>query len=156
MRPTAGSERHAVAWCLLARSERKDLPIGMLTAVPAYASPYPNEDNDLGFVWYLSDAPIELYAQRQIPQASGVASALLDIAIQTRLDLLGDAAIFLHADPAGGAKLIRYYEDKCLMTRLWHDKRISPVRSIKAGEYFAMTHDQAMRFAKKFDRLRIV
>lgn len=155
VRPTARFAQRAVAWCLVVLGEDgRQLPIGLLTAVPAYASPYLEDNTELGFVWYLSDAPAEHYLQRGMPRVSGVASALLDIAIQTRLDLIGNAAIFLHADPAGGEKLLTFYGDKCGMTRLWHDKRISSVRSVKAGEYFAMTHVQAMTFAAKFDPLR--
>ncbi|RDU97624.1 hypothetical protein DWV00_17250 [Trinickia dinghuensis] len=155
VRPVARRDRRAVAWCLVVLGEDgKQLPIGMLTAVPAYASPYVDDDSELGFVWYLSDAPTEHYLQRGMPRVSGVASALLDITIQSRLDFVSDAAIFLHADPAGGTKLLEFYEDKCGMSRIWHDKRISSVRSVKAGEYFAMTDAKARTFASKFDPQR--
>jgi hypothetical protein len=144
----------AVAFCILAQTGRERTPIGMLTAVPAYASPYPGDTAKLGFVWYLSAAPAEHYAARGLRRVSGVAYALLDIAIQTRLDLGESAAIFLHADPAGGEQLIAFYVDKCGMTRLWDNKPISLVRQVRAGEYLAMTHAQAMQFAARFDSFR--
>lgn len=147
-------ERH-VAWCVMARAEEGRIPIGMLTAVPAYASPYPSEDAKLGFVWFLSDSPAEHYQINGLPRMFGVAYTLLDIAVQSRLDLGQDAAIFLHADPAGGPKLTAFYEAKCGMTRLWHEKRLSAVRSVIPGEYFAMTAEQATQFCGRFDPLRM-
>ncbi|VWD46854.1 hypothetical protein BCO18175_07309 [Burkholderia contaminans] len=155
VRPTARRDQRAVAWCLVVLGDDgKQLPIGMLTAVPAYASPYRGDESELGFVWYLSDAPTEHYLQRGIPRVSGVASSLLDTAIQSRLDLVKDAATFLHADPGGGKKLLEFYEDKCGMDPVQEDKRISLVRSVTAGQYFAMTHAKALTFAAKFDPLR--
>ncbi|MBY4870750.1 hypothetical protein K6W76_30355 [Burkholderia anthina] len=157
VRPHAGPEQRAVAWCLVALDgQGMQLPIGMLTAVPAYASPFPNDNAELGFVWYLSDAPMEHYVHRKMPRVSSVAQALLDIAIQTRLELINSAAIFLHADPAGGTKLLKFYKDKCGMVCLQEDKRISLVRSVRAGQYFALTHAQGEAFAGKFDPLRIL
>ncbi|KVD05526.1 hypothetical protein WI77_27005 [Burkholderia ubonensis] len=154
LRPAADLTRRAVAWCLSVVGEEGQVPIGMLTAVPAYASPFVGDDGKLGFVWYLSDAPAEHYVAVGMHRVTRVASALLDIAIQTRLELMGDASIFLHADPRGGGKLLTFYEDKCGMTRLWDEKRISLVRSVKAGQYFAMVHEQALQFAARFDPLR--
>lgn len=153
-RPGAAPAERAVAWCVTAATEDGPIPIGMLTAVPAYASPYLGEHAKLGFVWFLSDAPAEHYQLNGLPKMFGVAYTLLDIAVQSRLDLGEDASIFLHADPAGGPKLIAFYETKCRMTRLWHEKRLSAVRSIVPGEYFAMTAEQANEFCARFDALR--
>jgi hypothetical protein len=65
------------------------------------------------------------------------------------------ASIFLHADPAGGERLVQFYSDNCGMTRLWHQKRISLVREVRPGEYFAMGNDQALSFCTRFDSLRV-
>lgn len=148
-----GTER-AVAWCIVAEAQEGLVPVGMITAVPAYASPYPDDEAKLGFVWYLSNAPTEHYSKVGLPPLLGVAYTLLDIAIQTRLDVGADGSIFLHADPAGGDKLIEFYEDKCRMTRLRHSKRISLVREVTPGEYFAMGNDQALAFCARFNEYR--
>jgi hypothetical protein len=148
-----GAER-AVAWCIVADVAEGPIPIGMITAVPAYASPYPNDDAKRGFVWYLSNAPTEHYNKVGCPPLLRVAYMLVDIAIQTRLDVGADASIFLHADPAGGDKLTELYEGKCGMTRLRHFKRISAVREVTPGEYFAMENDPALAFCARFDESR--
>lgn len=153
-RPAAAPAERAVAWCVMAATDLGPIPVGMLTAVPAYASPHLGDEAKLGFVWYLSNAPAEHYQVSGLPQMFDVAYALLDIAIQSRLDFGEDAAIFLHADPAGGPKLIGFYEVKCGMTRLWHEKRLSPVRTVVPGEYFVMTAEQATTFCARFDEQR--
>ncbi|XUW93147.1 hypothetical protein OH764_33785 (plasmid) [Burkholderia sp. M6-3] len=148
-----GAER-AVAWTIVAEVSEGWVPVGMLTSVPAYASPYPGDHSKLAFVWYLSNAPREHLDRVGLPPLLGVAYMLVDVAIQTRLDLGGDASIFLHADPAGGEKLVEFYERKCRMARLWNEKRISLVRKVEPGQYFAMANEQARDFCARFDKYR--
>jgi hypothetical protein len=104
---------------------------------------------------YQTRPPSEHFLAKGMPPVLGVAYTLLDTVIQSRLDFCQDAFIFLHADPAGGPKLISFYADKCGMTRLWHEKKISAVREIVPGEYFAMRHDEAVKFCARFDAFRV-
>jgi hypothetical protein len=152
---TRKSPERARAWLVAARVVEGLVPIGMLTEVPAYASPHEHDPTaKLGFVWYLSNAPTEHYRNVGLPSIRNVAYVLLDVAIQSRLQSCGDAAIFLHADPAGGEKLVTFYGEKCGMTRLWSDKQLSPLRKMIPGEYFAFEHEKALLFAKFLDPLR--
>lgn len=151
-RPPAERAR---AWLVAAKVVEGLVPIGMLTEVAVYASPYQDDETKkLGFVWYLSNAPMEHYRKVGLSPLRNVGYVLLDVAIQSRLQSSGDGAIFLHADPAGGDKLSTFYGEKCGMTRLWSEKRLSPFRKMIPGEYFAFTHEEALSFAKRLDPLR--
>lgn len=153
-RPGAAPAERAVAWCVMATTDQGPIPVGMLTSVPAYASPHLDDNGKLGFVWFLSGAPAEHYQGIGLPRMFGLAYTLLDIAIQSRLDFGEDGSTFLHADPAGGPKLIDFYQVSCRMTRVWHEKRLSAARTVVPGEYFAMTSEQAAAFCARFDSQR--
>lgn len=58
-RPGAAPAERAVAWCVMATTDQGPIPVGMLTSVPAYASPHLDDNGKLGFVWLLSGAPAE-------------------------------------------------------------------------------------------------
>jgi hypothetical protein len=95
-----------------------EFPIGMLSMVPILNCAVSGNFCDLGFCWYLSDAPAEAYRQvLKIPPIKGVAAALIDCSIQATLDVSGDRTHLLHADPNGGDKLISFYKG-CNMTQL--------------------------------------
>jgi hypothetical protein len=71
------------------------------------------------FVWYLADAPRDLYVLGwRIPPIQGVPRALIDCAPQQGFDLGCDGSTLLHAAPEGGDKLIRFYGTGCGMTRV--------------------------------------
>jgi hypothetical protein len=131
------------------------VPIGLLTMVPEFVCTVQQHSRPRGFVWYLSDAPREHYAQLQVERARGVAPALLDIAIQTRIDLGVDRCTILHADPNGGPDLSAFYR-RCKMNQLPRGQGISPLRPgwRNDGRYFQMDDPTAMQFCAGFDLSR--
>jgi hypothetical protein len=132
-------------------------PIGMLTAVPQLMCNVFANTRHRGFVWYLSDAPAEAYRQiLKTRPIKGVAPALIDCSIQATLDLTGDAAHLLHADPAGGDKLIDFYNDRCKMIRLpaSHGPITPFFRRRNADEYFYFDHAGAAAYSAAYDLRR--
>jgi len=152
------SPHPAFAWSLVLRSEdgADQVPIGMLTVAPQFHATLAGPPRDRAFVWYLADAPVEFYQHLQIEEAHGVASALVDTAIQTRLDLLAgiDASTFLHADPAGGPRLIAYYSKHGMTRVMGSGPRVSLCRPFKTGEYFLMDDPLARSFCARLNPYR--
>lgn len=138
-RRVSRSER-AYAWALLLKGANgaPGIPIGLLTVVPDYNANVMGSKQGRAFVWYLADAPKELYSTLGLAAARGVATTLLDSAVLNRLDLcLSDVCTFLHAAPEGGPKLLRYYKETAKMTQIQGDwPRISLGRPYRNGEYF--------------------
>jgi hypothetical protein len=156
LRPLSSAREQAHAWCLELSGTGGGVPIGLLTAVPAYGSPVQGDPSKMGFVWYLADAPAEFYVTMRLDPVAGVARALIDTAIQMRLDLDDDAAVFLHADPKGGRKLIEFYGERCGMTRIDNPKRyISPFRRAVPDEYFYLDDQAGRRFCATHDDRRM-
>ncbi|WP_322070605.1 hypothetical protein [Paraburkholderia bannensis] len=155
LRPLADVRERAHAWCLELAGADGGVPVGLLTAVPVYASPILGDGSKLGFVWYLADAPTEFYVTMRLDPVAGVARALIDTAIQMRLDLGVDASVFLHADPKGGRKLIEFYGGRCGMKRVDKPKRyISPFRRGMPGEYFYLDDEAGRAFCAAHDARR--
>jgi hypothetical protein len=147
----------AVACCLTLAGEEADwVPVGMLTVVPRFRCTVDGANRDRSFVWYLSDAPEEHYRKLRIEPMQGVARALIDTALQARIDLGFDAAALLHAAPEGGGKLQKFYEKACGMTRVvGGSERISALRAMRPGEYFKMDGRAAQAFCSRHDIYRI-
>lgn len=132
-------------------------PIGMLTMVPQLMCNVFTDTRHRGFGWYLSDAPAETYQRiLKTRPIKGVAAALIDCSIQATLDLTGDAEHLLHADPAGGQRLVRFYRDRCKMTQLpaAHGPITPFFRRKNADEYFHFDHAGATAYSAAYDPRR--
>jgi len=83
-------------------------PVGMVLLIERY--PYlANPSQDSTFVWFLSAAPAEaLKSFDGIPLSLG--GVLLDIAITTSINTGTEGRIALHCAPAGGPRLLKFYE----------------------------------------------
>jgi hypothetical protein len=98
----------------------------------------------------ISNAPLEFFRDTiDVPALEGIAEALLDTAIQTRIDFCNDATTLLHADPDGGPRLRAFYKDLG-MKELAMSERVSLFRRAKPGEYFAFSDENARGFAGRF------
>lgn len=147
----------ALAWCLVISdaSSGKQFPVGMLTVVPKFSCNVNNDIRQRTFAWYLSDAPTEVYDALKIERIRGVATALIDTAIQSGLDLKGDGTLLLHADPEGGTKLVKFYGQKCGMMQLPNPHPpISTWRKNNPHEYFVLDAVKARLFCAKYDGSR--
>ena len=100
--------------------------------------------------------PIRSYDEvLKIERVRGVATALLDTAIQSGLDLGAEGTMLLHADPTAGPKLIKFYSGRCGMTQLSQsDPPISTLRRLNPEQYFVMDAATAMSFCAKYDLRR--
>lgn len=144
----------AAGWCMSLELGDVNMPIGMLTAAPAFMCNVRGIKRDRAFVWYLADAPSELFERFGLPAVHGVASALIDTAIQARLDLELDAETLLHAAPTGGRRLQDYYARR--MTRLDDmPQRISLLRPAREAQYFWMDDKAGRSFCQRYDRRRM-
>lgn len=157
--PTPSPLGIAYGWCLALDFQNGALPhvpIGLLTLVPEFECTVQHQNRPRGFVWYLSDAPAEHYAQLQVDRVIGVAATLLDMSIQTRTDLGLDRCTILHADPHGGDGLLNFYTGKCNMIQLPRGQGISPMRPRwrNDGRYFSMDNATALAFCARFDSNR--
>jgi hypothetical protein len=95
------------------------IPIGMLTVVPRFRCDVGGAVQDRTFAWYLADAPKVFYTDvLKVVPVKGVATALLDCAIQTGFDAGQSGETLLHADPNGGEKLTNFYLTHCLMRQV--------------------------------------
>ncbi|WP_152624174.1 hypothetical protein [Cupriavidus sp. IDO] len=156
----ASRSSRTYAWAVLLKLSDKAgdvIPIGMTTTVPDFdATLAAHGRRGRAFVWYFADAPDDLYRELGIEPPRGVAKVLLDIAVQNRLDLsLSDACTFLHADPAGGPKLVKYYVKKVGMTQIrGHGPRISLWRRFKDREYLLWDDFAARNFCSTLDEFR--
>jgi hypothetical protein len=147
----------AWAWCIVVSdTSAKQFPIGMLTVVPKFYSNVANDNRQRTFAWYLSDAPSEIYDKvLKVDPVRGVATALLDTAIQSGLDLGADGTLLLHADPAAGPKLVRFYTGRCEMKPLSaSNPAVSIIRRWNPEEYFVMDAGKAATFCAKYDLRR--
>lgn len=130
----------------------------MLAAVPQLETLVHGEARRRAFVWYLSDAPGEVYADiLNMPPVFGVAKALLDASIQAAIEAGDDGAVVLHADPNGGPRLQQFYT-KCGMVALPSGHpAISTFRGLRnwiPTEYFTMDAAQSRLFCSTYDSLR--
>ncbi|WP_321818770.1 MULTISPECIES: hypothetical protein [unclassified Paraburkholderia] len=126
------------------------VPVGLLTAVPDFVCHVGGTTGGRGFVWYLSNAPAEFFRDKiKAPALEGIAEALLDTTIQTRLDFCGDATTLLHAEPEGGSRLQSFYRGLG-MKEVTMSERVSLFRGAKPGEYFGFEDKEARTFADRF------
>ena len=146
----------AMALAIVVRTHQNhEIPIGMLTVVPEFYCNVANVTQTRGFAWFLADAPEEFYTQvLNVAPISGVARMLLDTAIQTTLDAKADGSLLLHADPHGGAKLVRFYTKYGMAPlRLGHPP-VSILRRRNISEYFYMDSVQSAAFCAMNDPCR--
>jgi hypothetical protein len=131
-------------------------PVGMLTVIPRYHCNVYGEQRQRTFTWYLSDAPAELYdVHLNVDRVRGVASALLDTAVQAGLDAQLEGESLLHADPSGGTRLTEFYSRRCRMTQLPQDHpRVTLLRGHPPAEYFYWTAAAAQDFCVQFEERR--
>jgi hypothetical protein len=132
-----------------------DIPIGMLTMVPQFDTTVHGVSRDRTFTWYLSDAPSELYDALNVVPLKLVAKALLDTSIIAALIGGLDGESLLHADPAGGTRLLDFYEKSCKMTPVPRSNvRISKLRSGNTGGYFLFEPQDSLNFTNQFSPYR--
>jgi hypothetical protein len=150
----------ALAWCIaVLDGDGRLFPIGMLTVVPRFHCHVMGQQGVRTFTWFLADAPTEVYDD--VLQTSfrvrGVATALIDTAIQSGLDLNTDGSVLLHADPKAGEKLVKFYGQRCGMTRLaTGDPPVSHWRRGHTEEYFLLDAGQSRAFAAKYEGRRLI
>jgi len=132
-----------------------EVPLGMLTVVPKFFCRVAATSETRSFAWFLSDAPAELYDALQIQPLRKMAMSLLDTAIQSGLDDGTDGQLLLHADPAGGKKLQRFYRDRCKMIQLQDQSDpVSLLRRTGQDEYFYLSSEGSRVFTAQFDAYR--
>ncbi|UGQ47825.1 hypothetical protein [Massilia endophytica] len=140
----------------VATVEGREIPIGMLTVVPQFQSTVERQAAQRSFAWYLADAPKAFYTDvlGAVP-VKGVASALLDCAVQSGFDAGGSGDTLLHADPHGGEKLQEFYVQRCGMRQVGIDNGpISLFRRRHTDQYFHMDAPTASGFSQRFDARR--
>lgn len=155
--PLSTSTRSIALSLVVQLGNSEEFPIGMLTVVPGFTSNALGQMRRRSFVWYLSDAPSEVYTNilGRHP-IRGVAHALIDCSIQAGLTQCGDGMLLLHADPNGGIKLQKFYQEKCGMTQLPKGApRISPLRFNPSEEHFHFDATQAAAYCAQFDHRRL-
>ena len=139
-------------WALLLGEHGHDIPLGLMTMVPEFHCKVDGVDRSISFVWYFADAPAAYLQERSLPTVRNIAKALLDTAIQTRIDIVGDASTLLRAAPAGGPRLKTFYEKHCEMTPLKPtSQRVSWFRSSPSDEYFELSDIKSRNFSQSFD-----
>jgi hypothetical protein len=132
-----------------------DIPIGLLTMVPRFDTTVHGFRRERTFAWYLSDAPGEFYDDLGLEPLKLVAKALLDTSLQAGRMHKMDGEFLLHADPAGGKKLLNFYHKSCKMTPIPPSHaRISLFRPGAVGGYFLFTASQSAIFSSQFDPYR--
>lgn len=145
----------AVAVAAVMQTDTRIFPIGMLTCVPLLECNIAGKKQERGFVWYLSDAPKEVYESFDIPPVSGMATALLDSAIQLSCSIGGDGTLLLHADPSGGEELCAFYRSRGMEQLKPKGGPVTTLRRLhKSEEYFVFSSSEAEDFCKRFDAQR--
>lgn len=136
--------------------EGVQIPIGMLTVVPRFFCHVEGVKQDRTFVWYLADAPRAFYTDVLcVAPVKGVATALLDSAVQAGIVSGGDGSTLLHADPKGGQKLTDFYVNRCSMRQVSvQNGPLSFLRRRHSDQYYFMDAMGAQRFCAQFDRHR--
>jgi len=153
--PTNGSGIAQGFALVVEGEEGVDVPIGLLTMVPRFDTTVRGFRRERTFAWYLSDAPSEFYQILGLEPLKLVAKALLDTSLQAGRMCAMDGEFLLHADPAGGKKLLNFYENSCKMTAIAPSRaRISFFRPGKVGGYFLFTASQSANFSAQFDPYR--
>ena len=143
---------------VISTHQGKEFPIGLLTVVPKFLCNLSGRRAQSSFTWYLAYAPRVLYSERYgLGRApiKGVATTLLDCAIQCGLEAGLPGDMLLHADPHGGLKLRKFYEERCGMQPIDPDNGpISLLRRRHTDEYLQMSAAQAAQFCRKLDPRR--
>jgi len=127
---------------------------------------YPYVDSDVPtksvFVWYVTTAPtdgLEALGVREAPSLGRrwLGRACIDAAIVTSQNLGQNGCIWLHADPLGGDRLLRFYEMDCRLMPL-PETAVLPTleRRIMGndGRYFFTDALRAEELASEFDPFR--
>jgi hypothetical protein len=150
----ASGAAHGLAVVVEAKSG-EEVPVGMLNVVPRFDTTVQGTRRARTFAWYLSDAPAEFYDALKVLPLRLMAKALLDTALQAGWSEQMDGEFLLHADPAGGEKLRRFYSNKCKMRPLQPATTpISPLRRRSAEGYFHFTAAESKAFSVQFDSFR--
>jgi hypothetical protein len=146
----------ARAFTVVVGPDNEEIPIGMLTVVPEFYCRIGGTAAKRAFVWYLADAPREFYTRvLHVAPVKGVASVLIDSAIQSGLDAGGSGATLLHADPKGGAKLQDFYMEKCGMQRVhMQEHAISALRRTNINQYFYLDTSAAKQYSARLNHRR--
>jgi hypothetical protein len=151
-------KNRAVGYALVAQApSQKMVPIGLLLCVPGFECKVDEAVDNRNLIWFLSDAPREVFSQMVPCQPPPVklAQVLLDTAIIGAAGLRNTKETILHADVGGGEKLIMFYETICGMVRLPLDNgSISKMRTKDVDRYFYFNEVSAKRYSGRFDELR--
>lgn len=160
-------------FAIVSTIERRQDPAGLAVVVPDHPRErplicgilllarnyvYPVErDKSAIHVWYLSTIPPELiiaggyYGPFGMPKQLG--QILIDVAVTESYRKGHEGRILLHADPKGGDKFMRFYQDTCGMSRDMGAQPISRIR-YNDGRYFYFTEEQASQFRARLTALR--
>lgn len=122
---------------------------------------YPSVDSDVPtksvFVWYLTTAPTDGLEALGVREAPSLGRSCLDAAIVTSQNLGQNGCIWLHADPLGGDRLLRFYKSDCRLMPL-PETAVLPTleRRLQGndGRYFFTDARRAEELTSEFDPFR--
>ena len=157
-----GRKRKAALYRLSVGS--RDRPAAMLAVLTEERWPL-DPALDAVYVWYLSTAPDEVLTVDTLSGESGIpgkiSQAALDVAITLSLNNPRTRGrVWLHADPGGKDKLMRWYGIDAMGTRIpmeTHSRLPGFIHARSRANdqrYFVWTPDMSEWFSSRFDDLR--
>ncbi len=136
------------------------VPSAMLLMIERYPSVGPDASTKSVFVWYVTVAPtdrLEAVGVGDAPWKRWLGQACIDAAIVTSQSLGENGCLWLHADPLGGDKLLRFYERDCRLMPL-PETAVLPTLERRImrndGRYFFTDALRAEELASDFDPFR--
>lgn len=96
------------------------VPAGMVLLIEQYPWLFPLQApaTESTFLWFIASAPRESLIKRGVEDPPPLGRILIDTALVTSSALGHEGQMWLHAAPAGGARLIGFYVNTCKLRQL--------------------------------------
>jgi len=142
--------RRCVAHCVFVRNNLgQAVPAAMSLLIETYPHLVQGGPLYATFAWFLSTAPDTALAALGVAITPSLGRTCIDIAITSSFNAGHDGRIGLHAAPAGGERLIWFYEEHCGLLRLTATAAL-PVPQANDGRFFYADSACAARLAAEF------
>jgi hypothetical protein len=138
----------------VANTENQAVPAAMHLFVEDYPSVVsaPKQDN-IEFIWFMSAAPSSALLSQKVQTPPSLGRIAIDTAIVASAIAGTAGRIGLHCAPAGGDRLLDFYQNHCRLHRVPMDATLPEFRN-NDGRYFDADEIVAEQFASSMEPYR--
>ena len=131
-----------------------ELPVGMMLLIEKYPHVVQGNAEGSSFIWLLASAPKDAMKDVGIAKRPSLGRILVDTAMGHSEANGLEGRMWLHCAPAGGQRLMGFYENNCELLNLPLAAPL-PVRRRNDGRFFYSTEALAHKLLQDLGSLRI-